>query len=74
MGQSMQDALGSVAVSNELREELMNRTGEGGKMLTLLEAFEKGDSVDPTDADEIEMGQIYQSAVAWSEETSGLLK
>lgn len=74
MGQSMQDALGSVAVSDELHEELINRTGEGGKMLTLLEAFEKGDSVDPTDADEIEMGQIYQSAVAWSEETSGLLK
>lgn len=74
MGQSMQDALGSVAVSDDLHEELVNRTGEGGKMLGLLEAFEKGESINPTDTDEIEMGQIYQSAVAWSEETSGLLK
>lgn len=73
MGQSMRDALGSVAVSEELHEALVNRTGEGGKMLALLEAFEKGEPISTSDEDEIEMGQIYQSAVAWSEETSGLL-
>ena len=73
MGQSMQDALGSVAVSEDLHDELVNRTGEGGLMLDLLEGFETGSVINPEGAEEINMGQLYQSAVAWSEETSGLL-
>ncbi len=73
MGQSMQDALGSVAVSEDLHDELVNRTGEGGLMLDLLEGFETGSVINPEGAGEINMGQLYQSAVAWSEETSGLL-
>ena len=73
MGQSMQDAIGSIAVSEQMRDELVNHAGEGGRMLELLKVFETGGSIALEEPNAIRLGQIYQSAVSWSEETSGLL-
>jgi EAL and modified HD-GYP domain-containing signal transduction protein len=73
MGQSIEDALSGVAVSEDLYEELTMRSGEGGRMLMLLENFETGGYNGSGELQELEMGKLHQSAVLWSEEMAGLL-
>ena len=72
-GQAMEDALSSVAVSEDLHEELTSRSGEGGRMLELIEFFETGDYKGTDDSSVLDMGRYHQSAVLWSEEMAGLL-
>lgn len=74
MGQSMQNALDSMAVSSEMHDELVNHSGEGGGMLVSLSMFERGEELSSDDSEELKLGKIYQGAVTWSEETLGLIR
>gem|GEM_PF-5080966 len=60
--------MSSVAVSEDLHEELTSRSGEGGRMLELIEFFETGDYKGTDDSSVLDMGRYHQSAVLWSEE------
>jgi len=73
MDQKLDDALSAVTVNKDMCDELLNRTGPGGEMLHTLEVLEGNDPLKTAELAEAKIGQIYQSAVVWCEETSSLL-
>lgn len=73
MDQSLPDALSAVTVSQDMCDELLNRSGAGGDMLRTLDALEKSDPAAQISEEEIQYGQLYQAAIRWCEETSSLL-
>lgn len=70
MNSSLQDALDNVTVSAVLRDDLLNRSGTGGQMLSVVESLEQRE---PEAEIGLEDGALYQQANLWAEETSGLL-
>ncbi|MFK8084227.1 MAG: EAL and HDOD domain-containing protein [Granulosicoccus sp.] len=71
MDTSIEHALEQVSVSAELRSQLVEGHGEGGEMLRLVKELELPEpNIDPAN---VVIGPIYQQAIAWSEQTFGML-
>lgn len=73
MNQALEEVLKSITVDADMSEQLLNRSGLGGEMISRLEAFEKSQLPDSPSEEDMMYGGVYQEALVWSEETSGLL-
>jgi EAL and modified HD-GYP domain-containing signal transduction protein len=70
---SLEDAVASVTLSDDMRQELLQRVGDGGRLLVWVEALEQGQASSATAQIPLSAGIHFQQASAWAEETSGLL-
>ena len=71
MDTDLDTALEQVSISDEMRHQLISHSGEGGAMLKLLNRLETTEG--RLQLDDQAIGPIYQSSIAWSEDTFGLL-
>lgn len=67
----LENALEKVSISDEMRCQILERSGAGGEMLELLEVHES--SRGAVESASAEFGLLYQEAISWSEKTFGLL-
>lgn len=73
MGSTLENALAEVTIHDDLRCELLTRSGTGGRMLAWVECLEKGNA-DQIDQASVDLaGEQYQNATVWAEEIAGQL-
>jgi EAL and modified HD-GYP domain-containing signal transduction protein len=73
MDTELSEALEIVSVNPQMKDVLINRTGDGGKMLVLLENLEKHSSDCLLPENMLYAGPLYQQSNLWAEETSALV-
>lgn len=66
-GESMQSLIGSVPLTNEVKQALLSREGSLGKMLLLVERFERGELEQLSAKIIVLLNEDYLAAVAWAE-------
>lgn len=71
METDLEIVLAEMAISEEIRNPLLKGAGEGGEMLRLIKRLEEVDPV--LNSGEEYLGAFYQDAIAWTEDTIGLL-
>lgn len=68
-------AIDGLPLADEVRAALLERTGPMGDALTAVLAYERGDLAAATRAAPgVPLADLYLSAVAWADETSGVLR
>ena len=74
MDSTMSDALDKVTLTEDMRQDLLNRDSVGGCLLSWVEGYEKGDTDALADDDvSLDTGKLYQDASRWADEISGLV-
>lgn len=74
MDSTMSDALDKVTLTEDMRQDLLNRDSVGGCLLSWVEGYEKGDTDALADDDvSLATGKLYQDASRWADEISGLV-
>lgn len=73
MGTTMEAALAEVTIAEELRNELLTRGGDGGRMLDWAASLEQGNAEHADDSLPEGAGRLYQDASFWAEEIAGQL-
>ena len=74
MDSTMSDALDKVTLTEDMRQDLLNRYSVGGCLLSWVEGYEKGDTDALADDDvSLATGKLYQDASRWADEISGLV-
>ncbi len=71
MDTQLEEALEKVSINDDIRVQLLERSGAGGEMLQLVETHERPKVA--TEAVGTEHGRLYQQAISWSEQTFSLL-
>lgn len=73
MGSTMVDALSQVALSDDMRDELLNGNGDGGRMVRWAEILEQG-GTDGIPEESIDLAShLFRDATLWADEIVGLL-
>jgi len=71
MDTSLEEALTQIAISDSIKEQLLERAGPGARMLELAHQLE---SLDPDlEYGDAGVGPVYQQSIIWAEQTFGLL-
>ena len=73
----MDKALTHVGIEGDIRDELLERKGDGGRMLDLLDALEHGrihkDAGALVEDVSIMHGRLFQDAALWAEQNLGFI-
>ncbi|MFK7857930.1 MAG: EAL and HDOD domain-containing protein [Granulosicoccus sp.] len=68
---SLEQALNQISISADMRSQILERSGAGGEMLSLVLQLERPEPViDPANG---VIGPIYQQSISWTEQTFGVL-
>lgn len=73
MDTELSEALEMVSVNPQMKDVLINRSGQGGKMLQLLESLEKHSSECSMPENMVYAGPLFQQSNLWAEQTFALV-
>lgn len=73
MDTELSEALEMVSVNPQMKDVLINRTGQGGKMLALLESLEQQSNDSHMPDEMLYAGPLFQQSNLWAEQTFTLV-